>query len=421
MNPVPVFWILALALVAATVVTLLWPLVRARRAADAPAGDDAAAAVFRDQKRQLDDEYAAGALSAAERDAAIDELAARFGSELALPGGAGDTSTSRAPWIAALVVVAVVPAAAVLTYVALGNPDALRTARAPDASHALTQSQVVAMVESLAQKMKANPDDANGWALLARSYAALQRFQESADAYAEAAKRLPGNPDLLADWADALAMAQGRTLQGKPAEIAQRALAIDPKHRKSLALAATAAMERRDFDGALRYWKTLAADLPAGSDEAREIASVIAEVEAARTGAGGKAKRAAPAVAAAPDGAASGAAVTLRGRVEVAPALAAKAAPDDAVFVFARPVDGSRMPLAVLRLRARDLPREFTLDDSMGMAPGVKLSAAPQVIVEARISKSGNATPSSGDLSGKSAAVKPGAAGVRIVIDQVVP
>ena len=79
------------------------------------------------------------------------------------------------------------------------------------------------------------------------------------------------------------------------------------------------------------------------------------------------------------------------------------------------------MPLAVLRLRARDLPREFTLDDSMGMAPGVKLSAAPQVIVEARISKSGNATPSSGDLSGKSAAVKPGAAGVRIVIDQVVP
>ena len=117
----------------------------------------------------------------------------------------------------------------------------------------------------------------------------------------------------------------------------------------------------------------------------------------------------------------AGTGATIAGRVDVAPVLSAKIAPDDTLFIFARAVDGPRMPLAVLRLSARELPKSFTLDDSMGMAPGARLSAAQAVVVEARVSKSGNALPQSGDLSGKSTTVKPGAADVKIVIDQVVP
>ena len=182
-------------------------------------------------------------------------------------------------------------------------------------------------------------------------------------------------------------------------------------------------MEVRDFDGALVYWRRLLAQFPEGSEEGRQVAAVVAEVESARRGnqapAGtpGTASRRADqaAVAAAPAGA------TIAGRVDIAPALAAQVALNDTVFIFARAIDGPRMPLAVLRVPARELPKQFRLDDSMGMAAGAKLSSAAAVIVEARVSKSGNALPQPGDLSGRSKPVKPGARDVNITIDQVMP
>jgi cytochrome c-type biogenesis protein CcmH len=286
------------------------------------------------------------------------------------------------------------------------------------------------MVESLAQRLKQRPDDADGWLLLAHSYQALERFAEAADAYAHADALIPNNASLLADYADTLAMAQDRRLEGAPAALIQRALAIDPKHKKALALAATVALETRDLDTSIAYWRRLAAELPAGSDEARQVADVIAEVDAAkREGKGSSvaaSKRAAanapPASApSAPRGSTGTAGSAIAGRVDLNAALASKVALNDTVFIFARAAEGQRMPLAVLRIPAKELPRDFSLDDSMSMAPGVKLSAAPSVIVEARISKSGNALPQPGDLFGRSAPLKPGATGVRITIDQVVP
>jgi cytochrome c-type biogenesis protein CcmH len=271
--------------------------------------------------------------------------------------------------------------------------------------------------------------------LLAHSYQALERFAESADAYARADALIPNNAGLLADYADALAMAQGRKLGGAPAALIQRALAIDPKNKKALALAATVALEARDLDNSIAYWRRLAAELPSGSDDARQVADVIAEVDAARREGKGsppapskaatiepskRTAETAPPVPSAPRGG-TGAAGTIAGRVDLEAALASKVALNDTVFIFARAAEGPRMPLAVLRIPAKELPRDFSLDDSMSMAPGVKLSATPSVIVEARISKSGNALPQSGDLFGRSAPLKPGATGVRITIDQVVP
>ena len=422
-----VFWSLAALLLAVTLALLLRPLLRAREVAAGPDADAAAISVYRDQKLALDAECADGVITAAERDAAVTELARRLGDEVATVRSAQtDQRGQRRAWFAAAALLLLIPSAAVVLYMRLGNPAAGEPAHAAATDgrnpHEIADTQIVAMVDSLAQRLKARPDDADGWALLARSYQALGRFPEAADAYAHADALIPDNAALLADYADVLAMAQGRKLAGKPAALAQRALAIDPNHRKALALAATAALEARDLDGALAYWRRLLAQFPQASDDAKQVTAIIAEIESAqREGKGvpvagdSAPRREARALVTPP------AAATIAGRVDISPALATKVALTDTVFIFARAVDGPRVPLAVLRIAAKDLPKEFTLDDSMGMAPGAKLSGAAAVIVEARISRSGNALPQSGDFSGRSAPIKPGAAGVKVVIDQVVP
>jgi cytochrome c-type biogenesis protein CcmH len=165
----------------------------------------------------------------------------------------------------------------------------------------------------------------------------------------------------------------------------------------------------------------LLAQLPEGSDDAKQVMAIVAEIESAKNGLKAPPSSAAQERPRPPAATAQPAGATLTGRVDISPALASKVALTDTVFIFARAVEGPRMPLAVLRIPARELPKDFRLDDSMGMAQGIKLSAAPAVIVEARISKSGNALPQAGDLSGKSAPVKPGASGIKVTIDQVVP
>lgn len=436
------FWSIAVLLVALMLGTLLWPLLRGHHVAIAPDDDTAAIAVYRDQKRALDAECAAGAITPSERDATLAELARRVSEDVAatvrapapsppLAEGTAAPAPKRA-WVLALALMLLVPAAAFTLYQRLGNPVAAVAATAADgAGHEMSERQIAAMVESLAQRLKQRPDDADGWVLLAHSYQALERFAEAADAYAHADALIPNNASLLADYADTLAMAQGRRLEGAPAALIQRALAIDPKHKKALALAATVALETRDLDTSIAYWRRLAAELPAGSDEARQVADVIAEVDAAKREGNGSStapsKRAAANAppASAPSASRGGGTGTagsaISGRVDLNAALASKVALNDTVFIFARAAEGQRMPLAVLRIPAKELPRDFSLDDSMSMAPGVKLSAASSVIVEARISKSGNALPQPGDLFGRSAPLKPGATGVRITIDQVVP
>jgi cytochrome c-type biogenesis protein CcmH len=418
------FWSLALLLLAVTLGLLLLPLLRRSRVA-APDPSAAAVAVYRDQKRALDAEAADGVISGPERDVALQELSRRLGEEV------GDVAPAprprmRSAWIVALSLFVVIPLAAVVLYLRLGTPEATTVAAAAPAAapHEMSDPKIVAMVEQLAQKMQSRPDDPQGWMLLARSYTAMRRFPEAADAYARATALVPDDAALLADYADALAMAQGRTLAGKPTELIERALAIDPTNQKALALAATAALDAGNPDRSIGYWRRLQGQFAPGSEDARQVDTIIAEIDSQRGGkavgkdTGRSAMRSAP--AAAPSAAASTGA-TIAGRVDIAPALAGKVALNDTVFIYARAPEGPRMPLAVLRIPARELPKEFTLDDSMSMAPGAKLSAAPAVVIEARVSKSGNALPQSGDLAGRSATVKPGAAGVKIVIDQVVP
>jgi cytochrome c-type biogenesis protein CcmH len=170
---------------------------------------------------------------------------------------------------------------------------------------------------------------------------------------------------------------------------------------KTLALAGRAEFEQRNFAAAIGYWERILPFAPPESEFARTVASSIAEAK----------QMAGPA---APPARAS-----LRGVVRLDPALKGKVAPGDTVFVLARPADGSKMPLAVQRTTVDKLPYAFTLDDSMAMAPGAKLSGHAKVLVVARISRSGNPAPGKGDIEGSIGPVAPGASGLKIVLSRI--
>jgi len=436
MPAISLFWVIALLLIAATVVALSWPLLRPPPSGPPDAEDVASTDVYRDQKRQLDDELAGGSITRTEYDVNLQELTSRLGDELGAPAAAAATGPSRTPYVAALIVVAVLPVSALLLYATLGNPNALRGVTPASERAPMAHEQIIDMVDKLAARMKEKPDDPTGWTLLARAYLTLGRYRESAAAFSEASARsTQDDPSLLADWADALAM-QKQTLQGEPLQLVTRALALDPRNPKALSLSASAALERKDYDTAISEWRKLQGQFAPQTQEAKEVAAMIAEAEAARRGGPAVAANAAtaptapakpsampgqpgPATAAAPSVGVAGS--TIRVQVSLDPKLRDRVGANDALFVFARAVKGSRMPLAVIRANVSELPRSFMLDDSMAMTPASRLSTAGDVIVEARVSKSGSATPSPGDLRGTSKEIKPGGDEVSIVIDSLLP
>ena len=332
---------------------------------------------------------------------------------------------SRAMWAG---VSSLVLALAAAGYAWTGSPQFIAgapPAPATPAGHAQQPNaeQIAAMVDKLAQRLKEQPEDAQGWTMLARAYAVLGRTDEAVPAYERAVALRSDDASLLADYADVLAVRNGRRLDGEPMKLVARALQVDPNNPKALALAGTAAFDNKDFATAVMHWEKLLQAVPPGSeyhdqvragiDEARQLGKLPpAAATVAATGAA-----AAPPAGAAP-GAAEGASVS--GSVALAPALAARTSPTDTVFVFARAAEGPRMPLAVLRKQVKDLPFDFALDDSMAMSPAAKLSGAAKVVVGVRISKTGEAMPQDGDLTGESPAVAPGAKGLKIEIAEVV-
>lgn len=409
------FWILAAALVVAVMAALVRTLLRAGTPAAADDGRASNVHILRDQLAEIDAELAAGTLAPEQHAAARAELERRVLDE---SRAADVTLTARSGRRSALALAVVLPALAVLGYALLGNRLAFDPILAKPPAQA-TADDIEALVERLAQRMREQPADPAGWALLGRTYAAMQRFDAARDAYREAVARRPGDPDLLADYADALAMTQGRTLAGEPEKLVLQALQADPDHLKALALAGSAAMERGDYAGAIRHWERAKAVAPEGSPFATGLDGSLQE---ARAAAGLPAQAAAqPQVPARAPAASSAAAAQVRVSVSLAPALAAQVRPDDTVFVFARAAEGPRMPLAIARRRAAELPLELTLDDSMAMTPQMRLSAFERIVVGARVSRSGNATPQPGDLEGQSAVPAAGGAPVHIEIGQIRP
>lgn len=287
------------------------------------------------------------------------------------------------------------------------------------APHATGAEQIAAMTEKLAARLQEKPDDVEGWSMLARSYSVLGRHADALKAYEKASNLRKDDPTLLADYADSLAVNNNSNLEGEPMKLVDRALRLDPKNLKALYLAGTYAFNKKDFPSAITFWEKLVQVGPPGNVFANQVEPAIAE---ARTLAGmpaaAKPLDAAPKAGTASPAAAANA--TVSGTVTLSAAMAKQAQPEDTVFVFARAAEGSRMPLAIMRKQVKDLPITFSLNDSMAMSPATALSTASKVIVGARVSKSGNAMPQPGDLSGQSAPVNVGAAGLKIEIKEAV-
>ena len=390
-----VFWFIAAALAAVALLLVLRPLVR-RRESQRVSRSEANVSIYKDQLRELDAELAAGTLSADDHGRARLELEARLLEDV--PSAEVERAPARSRAAAVAVGVAV-PLLALGIYFIAGTPGALDPRQAVPSA-----DQVEAMVARLAAKLRENPDDADGWKLLGRSYTVMGRYAQAVEAYAKAAERSPRDAQLLADLADVLAMARGQSLQGEPEQLALRALEIEPGNLKALALAGSAAFERKDFAAAAKHWERMLAYVEPNTEDARAIQQNVAE---ARSLANEK-----PSTSPKPPSPSG-----LRGTVSLEPNLKDQVSPEDTVFVFARAAEGPPMPLAVARVRVRDLPYRFALDDSMAMSPALKLSAFPKVVVTARVSKSGGAVAQPGDLQGASGPVANDAAAVRVVID----
>ena len=286
------------------------------------------------------------------------------------------------------------------------------------------EARVASMVDKLVARVQAEPADAEGWHMLARSYAALGKHAQAIAAYRSAARLRPGDATLLAEWAFSAAVIDAHDRDGEPAALVARALRLDTRNPKALALAGTLALERRDYGNAATYWERLAQVEPADSPVGRQLQASIAQVRqlaAAPPALAPLDARAVGAVEAITDPTAGvSAAASISGIVTLAPVLRDRADPDDTVFVYARPQSGPRMPLAVLRKHVKDLPLRFTLDDSLALAGGARLSGATTVVVGARIAKGGNAVAQDGDLQGQLLPVQVGSRNLKIEINQVV-
>ncbi|CAN5298536.1 c-type cytochrome biogenesis protein CcmI [soil metagenome] len=447
-------FLIAAAALTALAWAMLWPAMRSRSAGPSAAtsASQSNLNILREQLGALDAELAAGSLDTARHHAARIDIERRVLEEEA-PAPTVATSAATAPTAAAkahhhpqrhstttrALLCAGIAACAFGLYAALGNPAGLAVASAPSATAPaddVTPEAMQAMLADMEKRLDhqpAQPDDLQGWTMLARSYAALQMFDKASRAFARASALAPTDAQLIADHADVLAMAQGQQTSGEPARLIAQALQLDPNNLKALALAGSVAFERKDYATAIQQWGKARELAPVGSEFASGLDRSLAEARAAGglapsnaaaagTGTVAAAAAGTAAVAAAAERtAAASQAGRITGRVQLAPDLAAKVAPGDTLFIFARAAQGPRMPLAIVRLPVGAWPVEFQLDDTQAMSPETKLSKFDQVIVGARISRSGNAMPQPGDLSGQGAVISSSASGVLVTIDRVQP
>jgi len=412
------FWITCAVLSIIAILFVAIPLWRGTVKSNAVARDAANLEILRDQINEMDVDLKNGLLSADLHEQGKSELQSRVLEEV---GEVAEVETPRSPYKKLAITLSVLlPIMAVGLYTQVGNLDAFSDRAAHGGMSDVGVAAGSSSISALEQKVESNPADGESLLLLARAYMEAERFADSAKAYENLTQYISDEAWIWADYADALAMAQGQSLRGKPTDLINKALKIDPDSMKGLALAGSAAMERGDFAAAIKHWERLRSLLPADSEDAKMIEGGLAEARQMMSHIkGGKAPMALEQIAPPVQAAASGK-ERITGKVTLSDSLKGKYSPDDTVFVLARAAEGPKMPLAILRKQVRDLPLTFELDDSMAMQPQMKLSAFDKVVIVARISKSGTAMPEAGDAQGMSQAISPGAKGVSLKIDQIV-
>ncbi len=429
-----IFWIVVVTLVVGVLLLLAVPLLGLGKRPLSATRAEANLSVYRDQLRELDADLAATRLTEAQYLTARGDIESRVLEDVgSTVSAAASAAGTRLPKTAIAALAVSIPVVAVALYLALGTPAGLEPQPQTQelaAEQSVTPQQMEDMVVQLKQRLASQPDDVQGWTMLARAYVSLRHYDEARAAYARAAKLLPNDANVLADFAEELAYTT-RTLLGEPEKIIRQALQADPNHIKTLWLAGSVALEHKNYRAAIEQWQKILKLVPPDSQEASMVTASISEARDL----GGLSPAVSPPIPqtsnlaqnnmpqnnmaqarpSAAGGAVNGA---VSGTVSLDPAFKARVAATDVVFIFARATDRpTGPPLAALRKTVKDLPLTFTLDDSMAMMPNLNISSATSIVVGVRISKAGNVTPSPGDIQGFSQPVKVGAKGISITID----
>lgn len=270
-----VFIAVAVVLTLLAVAWMVRPLLRAPQAG--VSSQRLNAAIYRDQLETLERDLARAAINAADYEATRDELQLRLLDDteappVSQPAGPGAFWTG---WRTATVMAVLLPLASAAMYGWLGNPAAMN----PVAAQKVSAEQIVQMVDTLAARLQANPDNPKGWVMLARSYKAMGRLDEAEQAFLKAGEVVNADPDLLLEYADLLIQRADNRIEGRPLELVNLALSLDPRHRSGLMMSGAAAYQRADFAGAIAQWEKVLAMLEPGSPDARQIE---ASIEAAR-------------------------------------------------------------------------------------------------------------------------------------------
>ncbi len=388
-----VFWLVASAMVLIALLIILPPLWRKPDNKAADDLDQRNIKIARDRLAELQANKESGGLSQAQYDEQVAELELALSDDLELINPTINTH-SQGRWLV-YVLVAAIPFLSASFYWTLGDYQAIgrvdEPTQASQTDSAMPSPEVInKMVAGLAEKLKQEPKNLEGWLMLGRSYKMLQRFPESVEAFAHAYQLAGEKVEVMLPYAEIIALSSDNTWAGKPLSLVMKALTIDPKNLNGLWFAAIANAQQGDKKTAVGYLRKLEAVLPADSPDKQQIHELIVNSENALANSG----------SATSSRSAVSPGVSVAIQVSMAIELQADAKPEDTVFVYAQALSGPKMPLAIVRKQVKDLPLSVSLTDAQSMLPNMKLSNFKQVRFLARISKSGNPMPQTGDLIG---------------------
>ncbi len=424
------FVLLSALMVAIAVAYLLWPLIKSKR------GTQSGSGAHREQL--LRDAFAAGLLSQEEFDhkrAVLEQDNTEQGA-LSLNDAASSGAASRTNTLVLGGVAILLPICAFLLYKTIGQPSQLNSTSALMASTTTSATaasgsakDMSSAIASLKQKLEANPKDVDGWLLLGRAYESVGRNTDAANALKEAYRLAPQRPEIEIAYAESMALTSpNRLISGEPLKMLRHAMQSDPNNQDGLWLIGMSDYQNGHYADAISSWEKIKAQLPTNSDVLESVTKMIADAKVRLSGKlpaseAGTIDTAASTDASTPaPKAASSQGPKLMVEVSLADNYRDRVAPGDTLFVYAKAVSGPPMPIAIQKLQASALPAKIELTDGMGMMPSMNLSQFDQVIVTARISKSGNAIPQSGDLQAVSAPIAVSTqAPLKLAIHQAIP
>ena len=418
-----IFWIICALLLVLALMFVILPLWFGNLKNDNVQGDSANLEIFRDQIAEIDADLSNGLLTQDMYDQGKRELQSRLVDEVGEPQNLSAASVSNPHKMFALALAIIIPVFAVGLYWKIGNRHALLPQTSNVSADQFTRVRSESALKALEEKVAAQPQDGDSLYQLARSYADMERYTDAVQAYEKLTQMVPNEAQIWADYADVLAMASGKSLIGTPTKLLNKALSIDPENFKALAMSGSAAMEQGDIGAAVAHWEKLLKLLPKDDENTKLVESGIVQARvllAQKTG-GKIPVQSSEAAAQDKTQVAQAGKEAISGTVVLSSAIKSHASSEDTLFVLVRAAEGPKMPLAIVRKQVKDLPLKFTLDDSTAMSPQMKMSNFEQVVVIAKVSKSGNPMTQPGDLLGTSEVMKPGKTGVKLTIDKVFP